>query len=213
MTEETLLRKLEEYGTPTLFESSLDVKALEPGIEPLYRPISMAGQAFTIITAREDNSSVHVALAEAPAGSILVVFTSGDTRHGLWGEIMTEAAMARGITGLVTDGGVRDSRAIRERGFPVFCANTAIPGTAKRSLGVLNTPVTIGGGTIRPGDIIIGDDDGLVVFSPELAPQLLELAEARRRRESEIMQRLKQGELTLDLLGLRAVLNLRRPDG
>ena len=213
MTELTLLEKLGTYGTPTLFEASIDVKALGPGIVALYRPINMVGPAYTVAPAPGDNLCVHLALAEAPPGSILVVATTEDTQHGFWGEVMTEAALARGIVGLVTDGAVRDSRAIRERNFPVFCKNTAIPGTTKRSVGVLNKPITIGQGIIQPGDVVAGDDDGVVVFPMALASELLELAEARRAKENRIMERLRQGELTLDLLGLRGVLNLRRTNG
>src|SRR5688572_14121750 len=132
-SQRDVAKELGGYATPTLFEASPQgVAALAPSIAPLYRPISVFGRAFTVLAAPGDNMPLHLAVAEAPAGSVLVVATGSANRWGLWGDILMEAAIARGINGLVTDGMVRDSRSIRERGFPVFSAGTAIPGTSKQ---------------------------------------------------------------------------------
>src|SRR5688572_8437242 len=115
-------KQLGAYATPTLFEaaptSDGGVAALSPPIGPLYRPIHVFGRAFPVLAAAGDNLALHLAVAEAPAGSVLVVATGPADRWGFWGDILTEAAIARGIRGLVTDGRVRDSRSIRERQFP-----------------------------------------------------------------------------------------------
>lgn len=203
MTELTLLEHLGHYATPTLFEASDRVQALAHGIKPLFIPIHLSGPAYPVMATPGDNAAAHWALAEAPPGSVLVVAIGGDVLRAMWGEIMMEAAMARGIRGLVTDGAVRDTQAIRQRAFPVFCAGTAIAGPGKSWRGVLNQPVVLGQTLVRPGDLIVGDDDGVVVIPQDEAPDVLERARARLDRETTYIARLRQGELTIDVLDLR----------
>ena len=117
---------------------------MRPGNAPLFRPILLSGPAYNVAAVPGDNLEVHLALADAPAGSVLVVATGGELRMGFWGEVMTEAALARGIAGLVTDGAVRDIRAIRDLQFPVFSAGVAIPGTQKKVSGQRNVEIQIG---------------------------------------------------------------------
>jgi 4-hydroxy-4-methyl-2-oxoglutarate aldolase len=202
MTSETI-SELADFGAATLFEAYHDVQALLPNISPLYRPIHVCGPAYPVFAPAGDNLAIHYALAEAPAGSVLVVAAGGEIGKGLWGEVMTVSALARGIRGLVTDGAVRDVRAIRALNFPVFAAGVAIPGTVKQQAGVRNEPVEVGGAIIRPGDIVVGDDDGVVIIGQEAAQQALKAAEMRTRKETSMIQRLREGALTLDLLGLR----------
>src|SRR5204862_6100517 len=123
------------------------------------------------------------AVAEAPSGSVLVVATGWETRAGFWGEVLTEGALARGIRGLVTDGAVRDVRAIRSLSFPAFCTGVAIQGTSKKFRGLSNEPTKLGNITIRPGDLIIGDDDGVVVIRYEAAQEVVEKAQIRVDKE------------------------------
>lgn len=198
-----LAQKLGGYATPTLFEVSPCVSALSPSIVPLYRPIQMWGPAYPVLTRTGDNAVIHDAVACAPPGSIVVVATGRDTQRGYWGEVLMEAALARGIRGLVLDGGVRDTRIIRKRAFPVFCGATSISGTTKTGSGLLNEPVMISEVLIRPGDIMVGDDDGVVVVPAEIAAQVVETAEARVQKETHLIQKIKEGELTINLLGLR----------
>lgn len=195
--------KLERYATPTLFEASREVSALSSAIAPLYRSIHLCGPAYPVLARTGDNSAIHRAVAEAPSGSVIVVATGQDTQRGYWGEVLMEAAFARGIRGLVTDGGVRDSKAMRERSFPVFCASIAIAGTTKTWSGSTNVPVMIAQVLVRPGDFVVGDDDGVVIVPPEVAGQVLEAAEARVEKEASIVQKLREGALTVDLFGLR----------
>ena len=115
---------------------------------------------------------------------------------------MTTAALGRGVNGLVTDGAVRDSEPISKRGFPVFSANLCIKGTLKRMPGRINHPMVMAGQWIHPGDIVLGDDDGVVVIPWQEADGVLERARARERKEAAFMERLLRGESTMDLLGL-----------
>lgn len=198
-----LAERLGKYATPTLFEVSPQVSALPPTIAPVYRPIHMWGSAYPVLASTGDNSTVHLAVADAPPGSVLVVATGRDTQRGYWGEILMEAALARGIRGLVIDGGVRDTKAMRDRLFPIFCPAVSIPGTTKSRRGVLNQPVMIAEVLVRPGDFIVGDDDGVVVIPSEAASQVLKDAEARVQKEAWIIERVRKGELTIDLFNLR----------
>jgi 4-hydroxy-4-methyl-2-oxoglutarate aldolase len=201
--EPELAETLGRYATPTLFEVSPHVSALSPSIAPLYRPIQLWGPAYPLLTRTGDNAVIHDAVACAPSGSIIVVATGRDAQRGYWGEVLMEAALARGIRGLVLDGGVRDTRIMRERAFPVFCGATSIRGTTKTGSGVLNEPVMISEVLIRPGDFMVGDDDGVVVVPAEIAAQVVETAEARAQKETHFIQKIKEGELTINLFGLR----------
>jgi 4-hydroxy-4-methyl-2-oxoglutarate aldolase len=202
-SEQPLADRLAACSAPTLFEAGPGVRCIGPQLTPLFRPIRLAGPAFTALAAPGDNLAIHRALAVAPAGSVLVVAAGGDVRYGFWGEIMMEAALVRGLRGLVIDGAVRDSRALRERAFPVFSAGVAIPGAGKQWAGALNVPVIVGQTVVHPGDFIVGDDDGLVVIPAENARAVLERALARDAKEEQIIARLRAGATTMDLFGLR----------
>jgi 4-hydroxy-4-methyl-2-oxoglutarate aldolase len=194
---------LASFGAATLFEADRRVRAMRPDIAPLFRPISLCGPAYTVLAAPGDNLAVHLALAEAPAGSVLVVATGAELRKGFWGEVMTEAALARGIRGLVTDGAVRDTRAIRDLDFPVFCAGVAIPGTEKNVCGSRNMEIQIGGVEVGPGDLIVADDDGVIVVPKASVSDLRLAAASRAQKEAGFITSLRQGALTVDLLKVR----------
>lgn len=200
--ELALDERLGQYATPTLCEVSPSVHALAHSIAPLYRPIRLWGLAYPVMVRTGDNSAIHRAVSRAPSGSVIVVATGQDTLRGYWGEILMEAALARGIRGLVIDGGVRDTRAIRERLFPVFCGATSIAGTTKTGPGVFNQAIMITQVVVRPGDFVVGDDDGIVIVPPEITPQVLGAAEARVQKEAQIVQKIKEGVLTVDLFDL-----------
>jgi 4-hydroxy-4-methyl-2-oxoglutarate aldolase len=192
-----------QYGTATIFEAYPGAKALPGEIAPLWRPIQLCGPAFPVYAPPGDNLAAHLALAEAPEGCVLVVYTGGEKRKGFWGEVMTEAATARRVSGLVTDGAVRDIKAIRDLGFPVFSAGIAIPGTVKLQEGTRNSQIELSGVPVAPGDIVFGDDDGVVLVPKDLLEAVGQSAEKRMRKEAEFIRQLKQGALTVDLLGLR----------
>jgi 4-hydroxy-4-methyl-2-oxoglutarate aldolase len=196
---------LDSFSTPTLFEVSESVLTLGPYIRPLYVPIRLSGPAFTVRASPADNLPIHRALAGCPPGRVLVVSTEGDAAHAFFGEIMMEAALARGIAGLVIDGAVRDTRAMRDR-FPVFSAGVAVRGTGKHDPGILGEPVNIGDVVIHPDDWIVGDDDGVVVVRGAAIEDVAEKAHARDRREAAIMEELRRGRTTVDLLDLGRLL-------
>jgi 4-hydroxy-4-methyl-2-oxoglutarate aldolase len=137
----------------------------------------------------------------------VIVADVGDCLEaGHWGEITTVAAQARGVAGLVINGGVRDVAPIARRGFAVFAPAISMKATVKATPGLINHPIVCGGAAIHPGDLVLADDDGIVVVAHALVAQVLEAARQREEREAEVMRRLEAGELTLDVLGFRAAL-------
>ena len=162
----------------------------------------VAGPALTVRCAYRDNLALHRAIAEAAEGCVLVVDAGGDAA-GYFGEILTVAAMSRSIAGLVIDGGVRDTGPITERGFPVWSRHVAIGKCLKLDPGEVGGRITVGGVEVGPGDIVVADADGILVIPEASVATVAEAAEQRTAREAELLERLRAGELTIDLLGLR----------
>ena len=143
---------------------------------------------------------LHRAVARAQAGDVIVA-RCGGTLHGYWGEVLAEAALAAGVVGLVIDGSIRDLEAIRDAGFPVFAAGTALPGTGKSPDGSVDASIELCGARVEAGDIVVADESGVVVLRPEAVAEVLEKAAARTEMERKVIARLREGETTLDLLG------------
>ncbi len=181
--------------------STLD-GAVDPAIHPVWDGAVLCGPAFTIRCAPGDNLPVHLSLAEAAPGDVLVV-NGGGLIGGYWGKILTVAAQQRRLGGLVIDGGVRDVRDLRELGFPVFARGIGVRGTVKRDPGALREPVTVGGVRVEAGDLVLGDADGVVVVPAANVGDVLAAARAREDRERSVIDRLRRGELTVDIYGFR----------
>jgi 4-hydroxy-4-methyl-2-oxoglutarate aldolase len=188
------------HSSATLSEASgLDI-ALHPGLRALWSGARLCGPAFTVQGAGGDNLALHHAVVRAPPGSVLVADLGG-ARFGHWGEVLTVAAQHRGLAGLLIDGGARDAAEIGALGFPVFSRNNSILGTRKDFRGVSGRPVAVGGVTVRPGDLVVGDVDGVVALPSADIEAILDRADARVARENEFMARLREGRSTLDLYG------------
>jgi 4-hydroxy-4-methyl-2-oxoglutarate aldolase len=192
--------RLMEFDTGTLYEAAGE-GALAPGLLPLSGEARIAGPALTVACPPGDNLAIHLAVAQAREGEVLVAQTH-DWTFGVWGEVLTVAAMAKGIRGLVIDGGVRDLDAIRELGFAVFARGTALVGTRKKEPGVVRAPVTCSGQLIRPGDLIVADLSGVVAIRHERLDEVLAAATARRDKEAGMLRQLRAGRTTVELLHL-----------
>ena len=190
---------LGRQSTATVHEALGKKGALPSGIKPVAKGMKVCGPAFTVYSTPMDNLILHEALVRAQPGDVLVVTVSGHYEAGYWGEIMAVAAQARGIAGLVIDGCVRDSREMTAMNFPVFSRGLCIRGTTKHGGGVLAAPLAIGDVVISPGDMILGDDDGVVVVGKEDFATIVEKSEKRVAAEDKIMARLKAGETTMDI--------------
>jgi 4-hydroxy-4-methyl-2-oxoglutarate aldolase len=180
--------------------------ALPSTLKPVQSAFSVCGPAFTVDCPPGDNLWLHRAIYAAAPGDVLVADTRGHTEAGYWGEILSQAAMARGLSGLVITGGVRDTQEIAALGFPVFTANVCIRGTGKDPAGDghLNEPLRIGHVDVSPGDTVVGDADGVVVVRADDVAAVAEAARARVAKERDIIKRLRDGESTLGIFGLSA---------
>lgn len=163
------------------------------GLRPFHRIAGvMAGRALTVKTRAGDNQFIHRALDLVRPGDVLVVDGEGYEGRALIGEIMTSLAAARGAAGFVIDGAIRDSGAIGRATFPCFARSAVHRGPYKDGPGAINVPVCVGGMVVNPGDIVVGDEDGLVAFPVEGAQALLAAAKAQEEREAEIMLSIRE---------------------
>jgi len=199
-----LLARAAARSTATLHEAAKKSGALPAAIKPLSLSVRLCGPAFPVRSPGGDNLWLHHALYAASAGEVLVVDVSGAAEFGYFGEVMAVAALARGLKGLVIDGGVRDGERMLAMHFPVFSRTPAIRGTIKDPLatGTLGAPVRLGEVSIERGDLICGDGDGVVVLPRARAAEIVEAAERRDAEEEEIFARLRAGETTLDIYRL-----------
>lgn len=190
-------------GTATLAEAWPATQIVDAPLRPLAQGMALAGPALTVRCKPGDNLALHLAIASAQAGEVLVVDYGGSLDSGPFGEIMALACQMRGIVGMVIDGAVRDSAQIAALGFPVFARGLNIRGTVKTDRGQIGTALTIGGVAIAPGDIILADADATVTLAANDLPAALSAARLRAEKETVMMDRLRQGETTLSILGLR----------
>lgn len=161
----------------------------------------MSGPAFTVQGRGGDNLALHHAVLQAPSGAVLTVDVQG-AEYGHWGEVLAVAARTRGIAGLIIDGGVRDTDAMRLMGFPVFASCTSVVGTRKDCFGQLGGTAVVGGATVQTGDLVVADADGVVIVPAAHAHEALERADERVAAEEGFMERLRNGATTVDLLSL-----------
>lgn len=200
------MSKLRAFSSATVHEALGRIGAMDHAIKPLDPRQSIVGCAFTVDSAPGDNLTIHYGASLAQPGDVLVVDAKQFTAAGPWGDILSLYAMKKGIAGLVIDGAVRDSRAIVEMGFPVFCRDVCINGTDKVNLGRVNEPVVCGGATVRPGDVIVGDADGVTVVPPELLCHACEASGKREQAENDLRTAVEAGASLIDLLNLRGIL-------
>ncbi len=159
--------------------------ALSGRIAPLAPSMRMAGTAITVEVRPGDNLMIHAAMAIAQPGDVLVIDGKGDLSSALMGEIMSQQCVALGVVGVVIDGAVRDSEAIRELGFPMYAAGLNPNGPTKAIAGRLNHPISIGGVTVHPGDLVVGDADGVTVIERDKAAAMLPLAAEKVAAETK----------------------------
>lgn len=199
-TDSGAARALLELGAATLGESG--GSAMRARIKPVWSGATLAAPAFPVRCTPGDNLAVHVAVARAPEGSALAVDV-GDVRElGYWGEVLTTAAEARGIVGLIIDACVRDVTALERHGFPVFSTGVALPGASKVAPGAIGKTAMVGDVEVHAGDWLVGDADGVTVVAGDALDAVLEAGRARATKEDGFFSALREGETTLDLLGL-----------
>jgi 4-hydroxy-4-methyl-2-oxoglutarate aldolase len=168
--------------------------ALSGRIAPLSPSMRFAGPALTVELRPGDNLMIHAALAVAKPGDVIVVDGKGDLSSALMGEIMSQQCVALGVAAVVIDGAVRDSEAIRALGFPMYAAGLNPNGPTKSVSGRLNHPISLGGVSVKPGDLVVGDADGVTVIEREKAASLLPLAADKVAAETKRIAQIKSRE-------------------
>ncbi len=182
-------------ATPNIADVMGRFGAIGQGISTLNDDdVYLTGTAFTVRTHPSDNLMVHKAMDIARPGDVIVVEAGGDTTHAIIGELMCTYARERGISGYVVDGSVRDGAAIRRMGYPVFAKGLTPRGPYKEGPGEINVPISCGGAAVCPGDVIVGDADGVVVIPRDSAGEILEKALAVQGTEEQVIRDISSGQ-------------------
>ncbi|UZX05134.1 4-carboxy-4-hydroxy-2-oxoadipate aldolase/oxaloacetate decarboxylase [Arthrobacter sp. CDRTa11] len=197
---------LGSHGVATVHEAMGRTGLVGASLRPIQESVRIAGSAVTVLCWPGDNLMIHAAVEQCREGDVLVVTTASPSLDGSFGELFATALQQRGVRGLVTTGGVRDVADLRAMGFPVWSAAVNAQGTVKATAGSVNVPITVGGTVVRPGDVVVADDDGVLCVPRADVQSALEAADARVMKEAESRAAYVAGELSLDRNRLRGVL-------
>jgi len=194
-TQPGLLERLTGVDTTSLVDAGRGLRVLPSALQPVRRGLRLVGRALTV-DAREDLMSVFAGLQQSGPGDVLVV--AGSDEHAVAGELFAAEAVRRGVAGFVIDGLCRDSRALAELGLPVYARGVAPTACPARAAPVVQVPIRIGAVEVRPGDLVLGDDDGVVVATAEEVQEVLDTAEAIQRREEALRIAIAAGSSLFD---------------
>ncbi len=203
------IEALSKFSPATIHEAQGRKGALSSRLKPVDYRMKLCGPAFTVKCAPRDNIMLQLAINYAKPGDIIVVSAGEYEEAGSFGDVLANACLAKGIGGLVTDTGVRDTLQLRDLGFPVFSLSVCIKGTVKETIAAVNDSIIVGGEIINPGDIIVGDADGLVVVRREDAQESARLSQIREDAEAGYIEAYKQGKSVIEVSNLEPVLNAK----
>ena len=201
-----VIKTLGEQGVATIHEAQGRTGLLNPYLRPIYPSAKVTGSAITVSCQPGDNLMIHAAIEVCQPGDVLVVVTTSESTDGMFGELLATSCQAHDIVGLIIDAGVRDVADLTAMDFPVWSKAISAQGTVKATPGSVNIEVVCAGAIIRPGDVVGGDIDGVVVVKRELAAEVAQLGQKRLEKEQQSRAKLKAGELGVDFYGLRGKL-------
>ena len=202
--DQDAVRTLQQLGVATVHEAQGRTGLMRPYLRPIYATARAGGAAVTVSCQPGDNLMIHAALELCQTGDILVVTTTSESTDGMFGELLAVSSRARGVAGLVIDAGVRDLADITAMDFPIWAKAISAQGTVKATAGSVNVTVVCAGAIVRPGDVIVGDADGVCVVRRDAAAEVARLGLDRVGKEEQTRERLRNGELGLDFYGFRA---------
>jgi 4-hydroxy-4-methyl-2-oxoglutarate aldolase len=204
--ETEVVRVLGELGVATVHEAQGRSGLMRPYMRPIYSSAKLTGTAVTVSCQPGDNLMIHAAVEVCEPGDVLVVAPTSESTDGMFGELLGVSCRAHGIVGLIVDAGVRDTADLTVMQFPVWAKCVSAQGTVKASAGSVNVPIVCAGAIVNPGDVVVGDADGVVVVPRQTAAEIAKLGEQRRAKEEKTRERLGKGELGVDFYDLRAKL-------
>jgi len=203
------IEALSKFSPATIHEAQGRRGALSSRLKPVDYRMKLCGPAFTVKSSPRDNIMLQLAINYAKSGDIIVVSAGEYEEAGSFGDVLANACLAKGIGGLVTDTGVRDTLQLRDLGFPVFSLSTCIKGTVKETIGTTNDQIVVGGEIINPGDVIVGDADGLVVVRRHEVAEVATLSQAREDAEAGFIAAYKAGKSVVEVSNLEPVLKAK----
>jgi 4-hydroxy-4-methyl-2-oxoglutarate aldolase len=201
-----VMKILGELGVATVHEAQGRSGLMKPYMRPIYASAKIGAPAVTVSCQPGDNLMIHAAVEVCQPGDVLVVTTTAESTDGMFGELLASSLRARGVAGLIIDAGVRDVADLTTMEFPVWAKAISAQGTVKATAGFVNVPVVCAGAIVNPGDVIVADVDGVVVVPREKAAAVAKSSDERRIKEEKNRERLRAGELGLDMYNLRSKL-------
>ena len=197
------------FGVATIHEAQGRTGLLAPRLRPTSLGTRISGSVVTVSVPPRDNLMIHVAVEVCQDGDALVVAPTARSDAGYLGELLATALAVRGVRGVIIDAGVRDVAELQRMGFPVWSRYVSAFGTVKETVGDVNVPVVCAGQMVRPGDVVVADDDGVVVVPRMQAEAVRAASAAREEKEAASRARYQAGELSLDILSLRSGLEAK----
>ncbi len=194
-----------ELGSATVHEAAGRSQVVDLDLVQVVPGSRAAGPARTVRCGQDDNLMVHAAVAEAQPGEVLVLTMPEPRPVALIGDLLATQMKGRGVAAVLVDGAVRDVQELRELGLPIWTRWVRVSGADKKTPGTIGEPVEVGGATIRPGDLVVLDADGVVVVEQERVDEVLAAALARTEKEVDKRAKLQAGALSYDLDGLRGL--------
>ena len=197
--------QLAALGVATVHEAAGRTGVVDLPLTRIVPGSRVAGPARTALCMPGDNTMVHALVAHARPGDVLVLTSAEPAPIAFVGDLLATQAQAQGVTGILVDGAVRDLDELAELGLPIWTRFVRAQGATKGGVGKLDVPVVVGGVEIRPGDLVVMDCDGAVVVPADRVDEMLPAARERAERETAVRQRYRDGDLSYDLQGLRAL--------